>query len=151
MNRMLSNCRKVFMALLSICLFSMSIQSVGYANEETTIKIPDTAAGIWTDIDEHTTAIDKLIASNQLTTIHAHAFAIRDLINALPEKSQDLSADQLAIVKRDTSYVDQLAIRLDKTGDANDKDGTAISFNKLKKILGQIRANYKLTSTLNNK
>lgn len=151
MKGMLSNCRKFFMALLSVCMFSMTIQSVVYANDETAIKIPDTAAGIWTAVDEHTGAIDKLIASNQLTTIHAHAFAIRDLIKALPGKSQDLSAGQLAIVKRNTVYVDQLSVRLDKTGDANDKEGTTISFNKLQKILGQIRANYKLIPNSDNK
>lgn len=149
MKGILTNCRKFFMTLLSVCMFSLTIQSVVYANEETAIKIPDTVAGIWTAVDEHTTAINKLIASNQLTNIHAHAFAIRDLIKALLGKSQDLSTDQLENVKRDTDYVDQLAVRLDKTGDANDKEGTIISFNKLQKILGQIRANYKLIPNSN--
>ena len=153
MKGMLSTSRKLLMALFSVCVFTMAIQSIAHANEEESaqIKIPDTVAGVWTAVDEHTVAIDKLIASNQLTTIHSHAFAIRDLIKALPGLSSNLSFEQVAVVKRDSGYVDQLAVRLDKTGDANDKDGTVISFNKLQKILKQIRTNYELTPNAANK
>ena len=154
MKGMLSASRKLLMALLSVCVFTLAIHSIAHANEEASapIKIPDTVAGVWAAVDEHTVAIDKLIASNQLTIIHSHAFAIRDLIKALPGLSSNLSSDQVAVVKRDSGYVDQLAVRLDKTGDADDKDATVTSFNKLQKILGQIRANYNpIPNSANNK
>lgn len=152
MKKILLASRKLFIAFLSVCLFSMVIQSFAHADKTPApIKIPDTITGIWTSIDKHTATIDKLIAFNQLSAIHAHAFAIRDLIKALPGLSHDLSSEQLAEMRRDSGYVDQLAARLDKTGDANDKDGTLMSFNKLQKILEQIRANYNSILNLTNK
>lgn len=146
MSQVLFKSRQLIMALLSVCLFHLGVSSVAFANEEKTapIKIPTTIPAVWQAIDEHTAAIDKLITTNEFATIHAHAFAIRDLVAALPALSNDLSSEQMAALKRDAGYVSQLAVRLDKTGDANDKEGTVANFNKLKKILGQIRANYTL-------
>lgn len=149
MNHHISKGCKLIMALLGACLFNFSIQSIALANEQKTapLKIPTTIPAVWLAIDEHTAAIDKLITTNQLTTIHSHALAIRDLVKALPGLSSDLSPEKLAAVKRDSGYVDQLAVRLDKTGDANDKEGTMANFNKLQKILEQIRTNYTVVTT----
>lgn len=140
---------KLIMALLGACLLNFSIQSIALANEQETapLKIPTTIPEVWQAIDEHSAAISKLITANQLTTIHSHALAIRDLVRALPGLSGNLSPEKLAAVKRDSGYVDQLAVRLDKTGDANDKDGTIANFDKLQKILEQIKTNYTMVAT----
>lgn len=113
------------------------------ANHDTQVEpLPTTISGVWEAIDKHMKAMDEAVANNQLDKIHHHAFAVRDLVNALPALSQSLSSEKLAAVKRDSKYVDLLAVRLDKTGDTNDKEGTAANLQKLKKILTSIRGNY---------
>ncbi|HGC5940480.1 TPA: transporter [Legionella pneumophila] len=104
--------------------------------------IPTTIPSIWQAVDKHAASIEKAITDNQLTSIHEHAFAIRDLVNALPSLSTDLSEEQKKTLQNNLSYVDQLATRLDKTGDSKDKEGTQTNWQKLQKILAQLRALY---------
>ena len=94
------------------------------------------------DIDAQAASITQSLKENQLTSIHEHAFAIRDLVNALPALSKDLSDEQKKTLQSNLSFVAQLATRLDKTGDANDKEGTQVNWDKLEKILTQIRSLY---------
>lgn len=77
-----------------------------------------------------------------MDTIHQHAFAIRDLVKALPDLSKNLSEEQLKNLNQNVGYIEQLAKRLDKTGDANDKQGTEANWQKLQKLLAQIRTYY---------
>ena len=104
--------------------------------------IPATADGIWQAIDQHSAELDKVMQSGALEEVHHHAFAIRDLVAALPERSQSLPADKLAKVKGNVKFVATLAQRLDATGDAKDKAGTQANFEKLNKILEGMRMNY---------
>ncbi|HAT8564388.1 TPA: transporter [Legionella pneumophila] len=147
MNYLITKANKVFLFFVCAFIFSAINISAAFANTESTtkIQIPKTISEVWQAIDEHEASIEKLIKDNQLADIHLHAFAIRDLVQALPGLSSDLTPEKLAAVKRDSSYIGQLAVRLDKTGDANDKEGTLANFNKLQKILEQIRANYTVT------
>ncbi|KGP62439.1 transporter [Legionella norrlandica] len=87
-----------------------------------TESIPKTIPSIWEAIDKHSASIDQILGGDDLTSIHEHAFAIRDLANALPALSKDLSEEQKKTLQQNLSYVGQLATRLDKTGDANDKN-----------------------------
>lgn len=105
-------------------------------------KIPATVDGIWQAIDRQSAELDKVIQSGALDQVHRHAFAIRNLAAALPERSQSLPADKLAQVKGSVKFVATLAERLDATGDAKDKAGTQANFAKLKKVLEGMRANY---------
>jgi hypothetical protein len=90
----------------------------------------------------HEKTISKTINSDKLGEVHHYAFAIRDLVDALPEHSSQLSADKLDQVKANVKYVDTLAQRLDANGDANDKDGVKTNATKLQKLLESIRSNY---------
>lgn len=147
MNYLITKANRIF--LFFICAFILSAITIpaAFANTESTTKtqIPKTIPEVWQAIDEHEATIAKLIKGNQLTSIHLHAFAIRDLVQALPGLGGDLTPEKLAAVKQGSGYIDQLAVRLDKTGDANDKEGTLANYNKLQKILEQIRANYTVT------
>jgi hypothetical protein len=105
-------------------------------------KIPATAEGIWQSIDRQTAALDKVIRSGAMDEVHHHAFAIRDLAAALPERSKSLPADKLAQVNGSVKFVAMLAVRLDATGDAKDKAGAQANFGKLKKVLEGMRADY---------
>ncbi|TIE00212.1 transporter, partial [Legionella pneumophila] len=61
---------------------------------------------------------------------------------ALPALSKDLSEEQKKTLQQNLSYVSQLATRLDKSGDANDKKGTQVNWEKLQKVLTQLRSLY---------
>ena len=104
--------------------------------------IPETPAAIWQSIDEQVNALEGLLASGELEEVHHHAFAVRDLVRALPDHSQVLDAESLEQVKANAGYVETLATRLDDTGDANDPVGTKANLEKLKRILERLRAYY---------
>lgn len=109
---------------------------------EAKINIPATTSGIWQAIDSHVSELHGVIASGKLDSVHLHAYAVRDLVRALPAESKTLSADSLAKVKSQSKFVDTLAERLDHTGDANDKAGTESNLQKLEGILKLLRAQY---------
>lgn len=115
--------------------------------KETATAIPDTPAAIWKSVDAETDEMTKLIESGKLEELHHHAFAVRDLIAALPDHSSNLPADKVEKVKSDSKFVATLASRLDESGDAKDKDASEASLKKLKGLLVTIRANYSEPST----
>ena len=106
------------------------------------ITIPETAAGILKEINHHEQELSETIAGKKLEDVHHHAFAIRDLVNALPEKSKELDAAKLGKLKGNAKFVVDLATRLDATGDAKDQAGTEANFKKLQGILKNIEAIY---------
>jgi len=114
----------------------------GAAATEMPMTIPSTSAGIWQAINVHVKELHAAIALGKLNTVHQHAFAVRDLVRALPAHSANLSASALATVKSQTKYVDTLADRLDHSGDANDKAGTVDNARKLDAVLKALRAQY---------
>ncbi|MCL9682881.1 transporter [Legionella maioricensis] len=129
----------LIVSVLMVCGYSKVFAN---PTEEQTEVIPKTIPAIWQAVDKHAASIEKAITDNQLTSIHEHAFAIRDLVNALPALSKDLSEEQKKTLQNNLSYVDQLATRLDKTGDNKDKEGTQTNWQKLQKVLVQLRALY---------
>jgi lipopolysaccharide export LptBFGC system permease protein LptF len=109
---------------------------------EVKIKIPDTAAGIFKEVKQHEDELGKTIADKKLEDVHHLAFAIRDLVNALSDKSKDLAADKLTKLKANAKFIASLADRLDKSGDDKDQAGTEANFKKLQDLLKQIRSLY---------
>ena len=109
---------------------------------EAAVKIPATAAEIWKAIDMHIKELHADIDKGALKNVHEHAFAVRDLVQALPTHSTGLSQDAIAKVTEQSKFVDTLAKRLDETGDGNDKPGTVANLAKLEGVLKTIRANY---------
>lgn len=109
------------------------------------ITIPDNAAGILKAIDAKSAELKATIDSGKLDDVHHQAFAIRDLVAALPAKSASLPADQLARLKGNVKFVATLADRLDASGDANDLAGTKSNYAKLVKVLASIHGNFTAT------
>ncbi len=105
-------------------------------------KIPATIGGIWAEVKEHEEELGKIIADKKLDKVHEAAFEIRDLVNALPDKSEDLSADNLGKVKSNARYVADIANRLDESGDAGDQAATEANFGKLQGFLKTIETQY---------
>lgn len=106
------------------------------------ITIPETAAGVLKEVSKNEEELRQTIADKKLEDVHHHAFAIRDLVNALPDKSKDLDAEKLGKVKANAKFVAALATRLDATGDAKDQAATEANFKKLQSILKNIEALY---------
>lgn len=140
------NKRIVVVGLLGLALavWRLPMTSAGEEQEhkEGKAKIPNTVGGIWHEVKEHEEELGKIIAAKNLDKVHEVAFEIRDLVNALPDKSKDLAADKLAKVKANAKFVADLAGRLDKSGDAKDQVGTETNFKKLQGILKTIESLY---------
>jgi hypothetical protein len=103
-------------------------------------QLPATAEGIWQAIDQKTAELDKTIQSGALKDVHHLAYAVRDLVAALPEKSKSLPADKQAKVKSGVKFVATLADRLDASGDANNRADAQAHYEKLMKILHGLRS-----------
>ena len=112
------------------------------AGEAAPVQIPATSAAIWQALDQQSAALTRIIQTGAYAEVHHRAFAIRDLVAALPARSGSLPAGKLAQLKTNAGYVATLAQRLDATGDAQDKMGTESNFRKLRQILRVIRADY---------
>jgi hypothetical protein len=110
--------------------------------KEMPTMIPATATAILQAISEEETNLDKTITDKKLDDVHHHAFAIRDLVNALPEKSSDLAAEKMTKLKANAKFVTALATRLDESGDAKDQAATEANFKKLQGLLKQVKALY---------
>ena len=106
------------------------------------IVIPATSDGIWKAIDAKSAELKATIDSGKLDNVHHEAFAIRDLVAALPSHSTTLPPEKLDKVKTNVKFVATLAERLDATGDAKDVAGTKQNYAKLTSVLTAIRANY---------
>lgn len=106
--------------------------------EAAPITIPDSADGIWQAIDEHSAQLKATVQSGSLESVHLHAFAIRDLVAALPARSPTLPDNEQTKLQGEMKFVATLADRLDETGDAGDKAGTQANYDKLVTVLNGI-------------
>ena len=113
------------------------------AEAETPTQIPAGGADVvWQAIDQKNAELETAIHSGSLGEVHHMAFAIRDLVAALPVRSSALSADQKSKVQASVKFVATLSERLDASGDANDKAGAQDNYSKLSGVLKDLRANY---------
>ena len=130
-------------AMGTILAGSLLFNPLAHAAEKAVapVQIPATSEAIWRSIDKETAILDTLIRTGKLEELHHHAFAIRDLVAALPSRSGALPAEKIAQIKASSKYVVTLAERLDAAGDAKDKAGATSNLLKLKRVLKTIRAN----------
>ena len=111
---------------------------VAAETEAAPLVIPDSADAIWEAIDKHSAELKSTIESGSLGEVHHHAFAIRDLVAALPAHSPTLPAADQAKLEGEVKFVTTLASRLDETGDAGDKAGSQENYDKLVAVLNGI-------------
>jgi hypothetical protein len=105
-------------------------------------QLPATADGVWQAIDLKTAELGKTIQRGSLREVHHLAYAVRDLVAALPERSKSLPAEKQAKVQSGVKFVSTLADRLDASGDAGDKAAAQANYEKLMNVLDGLRANY---------
>lgn len=58
------------------------------------VKIPDTAAALWTEIDAKSKELAELVAAKKGDKIHVAAETVEALVSAIPAKHADLAADK---------------------------------------------------------
>ncbi|WP_106225911.1 transporter [Legionella pneumophila] len=126
-----------------LLLFLISISHT-MASEQPVSKvtIPGTVPELLQEMDEYGLAIYKDLEMNRLSEVRQHAFVILDLINALPELSQDLSPKQLKNVQSHIDAISHLIPDLIKSSDANDKKTTQRHLDKMQKLLNQLHTYY---------
>jgi hypothetical protein len=114
-------------ALMTIGTTPARAEEEKEGKEEAT-KIPATVDGIFKAIHEHHMALAETVKSKKLADVHHHAFAIRDLANALPDK---VAADKKKAVEGTAKNITKLAGDLDESGDANDQAKTEANLKKM--------------------
>ena len=119
----------VFLAVPAICQASTTAEAA---------VVPKTADAIWQAIDTHSSELKAAIESGALDTVHHHAFAIRDLIAALPAHSPATSVDEQTKLQNQVKFVATLADRLDASGDSGDRAGAQSNYDKLVAVLNGI-------------
>jgi len=108
----------------------------------TKLEIPKTLPALWTAIAEHQKELHDVLATKKLDDIHHHAFAVRDLVEAMPAKSGGLAPEKKTALKKSVSRVASLAKLLDEAGDAGDSAKVASLVVKLDAELKTIEALY---------
>ena len=99
------------------------------------VQVPDTLDGIWKEIHHHHQELKDTVKAAKLADVHEHAFAIRDLGKALPAK---VPAEHKKHAENTVKKLSQLAVDLDKSGDANDQAKTEANLKKLDTLLKEM-------------
>ena len=130
------------LALGTVLAGGLQFSTFVHAAEKTVTqaKIPAGSEAIWRSIDKEIAILDTSIQTGKLEDLHHHAFAIRDLVAALPSRSGSLPAKKTAQIKAYGKFVATLAERLDAAGDSNDRPAAASNLLKLKSVLKTMRA-----------
>ncbi len=118
---------------MGLCAVIGLIAQPGHAqtatNEvEAKVQIPDTVDGIWKEIKMHHQELADVIKAKELSKVHEHAFAIRDLVKALPAKTNPEHKKPIELMVKKIS---QIATDLDKYGDAGDQAKTEANLAKM--------------------
>ena len=138
---------------LSLLLWSFGVitalsadvkQEAGAKHEAQTAKIevPKALPAVWGAILGHQKDLHDVLAAKKLDEVHHHAFAVRDLVAAMPVKSTMLAAEKKTALKKSVSRVSSLAKLLDEAGDAGDSVKVAALTVKLDAELKSIEALY---------
>ncbi len=101
-----------------------------------------TVGDLWRGVKSHEAELIQLVQAKELGKVHEVAFAIRDLVAAMPDKSAQLPPERLATLKRNVKYVATLAERLDAAGDAKDQAATERNVKQLQAVITVIEALY---------
>lgn len=91
-------------------------------------KIPATVPEIWRKIHQQQAELIKTVAKKDLSEAHDHAFAIRDLVKALPAK---LPAESKGAAEAGAQEIRKLAADIDKSGAAGAQKATEANVKKL--------------------
>jgi hypothetical protein len=91
-------------------------------------KIPEKVEDVWKEIYKHKKMLGEVVEKKDLGEAHDHAFAIRDLVKALPGKVQ---ADAKSKAEEASKEITKIAAAIDKSGAARAKKATEDNVKKM--------------------
>jgi hypothetical protein len=103
-------------------------------------KIPATVEEIWKKIHEQQKKLADVVARKDLGEAHDHAFAIRDLVKALPEK---IAVEHKATAEPSSKEITKLAADIDKSGAAGAQKATEENVKKMNAAIKTLEAKLK--------
>jgi hypothetical protein len=101
------------------------------------VKIPDTAAALWTEIDAKSKELTDLVTAKKGDKIHVAAETVEALVNAIPSKHADLAADKKKRVEGMAKNVARVLDQIHEEAEEGHWDDAT-------KKLGQVEAALKL-------
>ncbi len=107
------------------------------AHPKVEVKIPDTAAALWTEIDAKIKALTDLVTAKKGDGIHVAAETVEALVSAIPSKHADLAADK-------KKRVEGMAKNVARTLDQIHEEAEEGHWDDATKKLGQVEAALKL-------
>ena len=103
-------------------------------------KIPATVELIWKEIQKQQGKLASVVAKKDLGEAHDHAFAIRDLVKALPAK---VPAENKAKTEEAAKEITKLAADIDKSGAAGAQKATEANVKKMDAAIAALQASLK--------
>ena len=101
-------------------------------------KIPATVEDIWKKIQEQQGKLASVVAQKDLGEAHDHAFAIRDLVKALPAK---VAAELKTKAEAGVKEITRLAAVIDKSAAAKAQKATEANVKKMDEAIAALKAN----------
>jgi len=101
-----------------------------------------TLGGLWRSVKAREDELAAVIGRRDLAKVHERAFALRDLVVAMPARSAALTPGERAKLENHVTYVRTLAARLGAAGDAKGQGATETAFRQLRAVLTAIEALY---------
>ena len=103
-------------------------------------KIPATAELIWKEIQKQQGKLTSIVAKKDLGEAHDHAFAIRDLVKALPAK---VPAENKTKTEEAAKEIAKIAADIDKSGAAKAQKATEANVKKMDTAIAALQASLK--------
>jgi hypothetical protein len=104
-------------------------------------KIPATVEEIWKAIQKQQRKLAEVVAQKDLGEAHDHAFAIRDLVKALPAK---VPADDKTKAEACAKEITKIASDIDKSGAAKAQKATEANVKKMDEAIAKLKTDLKL-------
>lgn len=103
-------------------------QTEGAGGHSHFTKIPEKVEDIWKEIHKQKKLLGEVVEKEDLGEAHDHAFAIRDLVKALPGK---LQPDAKSKAEESSREITKIAAAIDKSGAARAQKTTEDNVKKM--------------------
>jgi hypothetical protein len=103
-------------------------------------KIPATVEEIWKEIHKQQGKLTSVVAKKDLGEAHDHAFAIRDLVKALPAK---VPAEHKTKAEEGAKEIAKIAADIDKSGAAGAQKATETNVKKMETAIAALQSKLK--------
>ena len=103
-------------------------------------KIPATVEEIWKEIHKQQGKLTSVVAKKDLGEAHDHAFAIRDLVKALPAK---VPTENKTKTEKAAKEIAKIAADIDKSGAAKAQKATEANVKKMDTAIAALQASLK--------